>query len=88
MPGQTGWTVLKTPVRLVSTTSFPLLGRHLVEGRVSGDARVGDDHVDGPQIGLDLRDAGLGRVVIGHVPLVGLDAGLGGEGRGLFVVPA
>jgi hypothetical protein len=40
----------------------------------------------GPEIGLDLGDARLGAVVIGHVPLVGLDAGLGGEGRGLLVI--
>jgi hypothetical protein len=65
---------------------LPLLRRHLVERRVAGDAGVGHHDVDGAQIGLDLGDPGLAGVVIGHVPLVGLDAGLGGELRRRLVV--
>ena len=59
MPGQTGCTVLNTPVRLVSITSCHMLGRHAVERGVTGDARVGHDHVDGTKVCFDLFDACL-----------------------------
>ena len=56
------------------------------EGAVAGDAGVGDDDVDRAEIGFDLRDARFGAFVVGHVPLVGLDAGFGGESGGLLVI--
>jgi hypothetical protein len=57
----------------------PLLARHLVEHGVAGDAGIVDQHVDRAEIGLHLGDAGRAGVVVGDRPLVGLDAGLGGE---------
>jgi hypothetical protein len=65
---------------------LPLVGRHLVEHRVAGDAGVGTTTSMGPRSASTCRDAGLAGVVIGDVPLVGLDAGLGGElRRGLVI---
>ena len=64
----------------------PLVEGHLVEHAVAGDAGIVDEHVDRPEIGLDLLDAGGAGGGVGHVPLVGGDAGLGLElRRGLVV---
>ncbi len=65
---------------------MPLFRGHLVERRIPGDAGIRHDDLDRTVIGLDLGDPGLGRFVIGDVPLVGGDAGLLGEGGGGLVI--
>ena len=86
MPGQMGWTVLNTPVRLVSITSRHWFWRHFVEGRVAGNARIRHDHVNRAKVRFDLRNARFGCVIIGGIPFVGFDAGFGGEIRCGFVI--
>jgi hypothetical protein len=57
----------------------PLVERHLVEGGVTGDAGIVDEHVDGTEICLDLLHAFGAGVEIADIPFVDGDAGLGLE---------
>ena len=57
----------------------PLLGLHAMQLRVAGDAGIVDQHLDRPEIGLDLLDAGGAGFERRHVPFVDRDAGLGLE---------
>ena len=59
-----------------------------MEHGVAGDARVVDQHLDRPEIGLDLLDAGSARFVGAHVPFVDRDAGLSLELLGGRIVAA
>ena len=76
MPGQIGWVMLKTPLRLVEITWFHCSDRHPMEHGVAGDARIVDQHLHRPEVGLDLLDAGDASVVVGNRPFVDGDAGL------------
>ena len=65
---------------------LPLFRGHLVERRVAGDTCVGNDDIDGAEIGFDLCKASLAFFIVADIPLVGLDAGFFGEFCGGFVV--
>ena len=67
-------------------TPYHWSGRHLVEHSVLGDAGVVDQDVDRPELLRDLRQPRSAFVVVGHVPLVDVNAGLGLElGRRIIV---
>ena len=64
----------------------PVIEAHLGEHAVAGDARIVDDDVDGAERFGDLRAAIEAGLMIAHVPFEGGDAGLVGEGLGLFLI--
>src|SRR5205814_10388630 len=65
----------------------PLRPAHLADGGVAGDAGVVDQHINRPEVGLDLAHAVLARVEIGDVPPVGGDAGTIGELARPLLIP-
>ena len=77
MPLHTGCVMLKTPNEIGVDHLVPLLRRHPVEHAVAGDAGIVDQHLDRAEVGLDLLDAGGAGIVVGDVPFVDRDAGLG-----------
>ena len=83
MPGQTG---VEHAGQVGVDHLLPLFRGHLVERRVTGDACIGDHNVDRAKVGFDLGGAGLAFLIVGHIPLVGLDAGFLGEFCGGFVI--
>ncbi|MCY1245325.1 hypothetical protein D9M72_584680 [compost metagenome] len=64
----------------------PLLGRHLVEHGIAGDAGIVDEHFDRPEVGFDLGDALDAGLIVGDIPLVDRDAGFRLEGLRLLVI--
>ena len=86
MPSITGRRHVEQRVQVGVDDGVPLLGRHLVEHAVAGDAGVVDQHVDRAEVGLHLCEAGRAGVEIADVPLVDVDAGLGLELGRRFVV--
>ena len=88
MPSITGRHMLNSELRLVLITGVPLLRRHAVERRVAGDAGIVDQHLDRPEIGLDLLQARRRRRRRTNVPFVDRDAGLGLEFLRRLIVAA
>ncbi|MNT53323.1 hypothetical protein D3C72_1904070 [compost metagenome] len=64
----------------------PLFRRHLVEHGVARDAGIVDQDLDRAEFGLDLGDPLGAGLVVGDVPLEGVDARLRLEGLGLLVI--
>ena len=55
--GSAAWHALKTPVRFVSMTSRPLLGRHVGDVGEDADAGVVDEDVEAAEAGDRRVDA-------------------------------
>ena len=64
MPSITGRHMLNSESRLVLITAFHCSRLHAVEHGVAGDAGIVDQHVDRPELGLDLLQAGGAGVVV------------------------
>src|SRR6185369_9953987 len=58
---------------------LPLLMIHPLHRRIARDPRIVHQHIDRPDLRLDLLDALLAGIEIRHVPFVGADAGARGE---------
>src|SRR4029450_1412377 len=54
---------------------FPRLTAHPFHRAVARDAGIVDQNVDRAEVAFDLMDTGHAGVEVGHIPLVGLDAG-------------
>ncbi len=75
IPVQTGWVMLNRPAQVGVDNLFPGLRRHLVEHAVARDPGVVDQHIDRPQIRLDLGNTRRTGIVIRDRPFVGRDPG-------------
>src|SRR6185312_8895701 len=75
-------------VKICADHLRPLLVTHLLQHGVARDARIVDQHLDGPDLVLDVDDPLLAGGVIAHVPFEDRDLGFLVERLGRLVVAA
>ena len=69
MSGTAAWTQVNVPVRLTAMIRSHFSGVMSAQ-RIEGlDARAGDEDLDGPELGADLRERGVDRLPVGDVDL-------------------
>ncbi len=82
MPPQIGLGHVEEGGEIGADDVIPLLGCHLVEHGVTGDAGIVHQHLDGSQIFRHFFQAGGAGLGVGDIPFVNRNSGFALEGSG------